>query len=180
MNKTSLKQLITEHKDKLLEDWTTLVYSGYAFDTAGFLRTKNDQFTNPVGWRTTHVGESLIKAITNEHVNIDELNHTLDEFIRVRAVQDFTPEQALAVLFLMKECILKRFKSEIKNNNLWLELWDISSRLDGISLLSFSFYIKNREVMFNLKLEDYKRRHSQIMRKAGLLVAADDPESKDS
>ena len=178
MTKNTLNATVQANRDKILSSWSNKVYATYPFDTAGFLRSSSNQFANPVGGRTINLGELLLDCISGIDVDLDSLKESIEEFVRVRAVQDFSTEHALAVLYLVKESVFELCKAEITQNNLWQELWDLSSRLDGMVLLGFGAYMRSRENMWNLKLEDFKRRNRQIMRRAELLVAADETKTE--
>ena len=174
MAESKLVELIKAKRDTVLTAWANKVYATYPFDTAGFLRSSSNQFSNPVGARTVFLGELLLDSLCGDQVSIEALTEGMEEFIRIRAVQDFTPEQALAVLYLLKECIAELFKAEIVGDRLWPELWELSAQLDGAVLLGFGAYIRSRESMWGLRLEDFKRRNRQITRRAELLVAAEE------
>lgn len=174
MTESKLVELIKAKRDTVLTAWANRVYATYPFDTGGFLRSSSNEFSNPVGARTVFLGELLLDSLCGDPVSIENLTQGMEEFIRIRAVQDFTPEQALAVLYLLKECIADLFKAEIVGNMLWPEMWTLSARLDGAVLLGFGAYMRSRENMWSLRLEDFKRRNHQIMRRAELLVAAEE------
>lgn len=43
------QKIFREQRAVTVEGWINAVYSTYPLQTTGFLRTKNDPFTNPVG-----------------------------------------------------------------------------------------------------------------------------------
>jgi hypothetical protein len=98
----------------------------------------------------------------------DQVLTCLDEIIRIRALQNFTPSQALAFIFLLKIVIREELAEEIRKENLAAELLDLESRIDGLALLGFDVYTKRREKIYEIKADEAKRRISGLMRKTGL------------
>ena len=94
----------------------------------------------------------------------------LDEMIRIRALQNFSPSQALAFIFLLKNVIREELAEEIQKENLAAELQEVESRIDGLALLGFDVYTKRREKIYEIKADEAKRRVSGLMRKTGLDV----------
>jgi hypothetical protein len=98
----------------------------------------------------------------------DQVLTCLDEIIRIRALQNFTPSQALAFIFLLKIVIREELAEEIRKENLAAEILELESRIDGLALLGFDVYTKRREKIYEIKADEAKRRVSGLMRKTGL------------
>ena len=62
MNK-DLKKHLMEKKPVILKRWFDAVADTYAEDTAGFLKKKKAQFTNPVGYTLAEGLEGLFNAL---------------------------------------------------------------------------------------------------------------------
>ena len=98
----NVQKIFREQRAVIVEGWINAVYSTYPLQTTGFLRTKNDPFTNPVGDMTKEAAGLIYDVIAGEHVTPQKIKHALDRFVRLRAVQQYTPSQGLGVFFLMK------------------------------------------------------------------------------
>ena len=98
----NVQKIFREQRAVIVEAWINEVYSTYPLQTTGFLRTKNDPFTNPVGDMTKEAAGLIYDVIAGEHVTPQKIKHALDRFVRLRAVQQYTPSQGLGVFFLMK------------------------------------------------------------------------------
>jgi hypothetical protein len=92
----------------------------------------------------------------------------LDEIIRIRALQDFAPSQALAFIFLLKNVIRQELADEIQQENLAAEILELESRIDGLALLGFDVYSKRREKIYEIRANEMKGRVSLLLRKAGV------------
>jgi hypothetical protein len=158
---------LAEKKSAILGRWLNMIYESYPPETAIFLRKEKNRFDNPAGYRISEGLEGLYGALLQE-MERDQILTCLDEIIRIRALQNFTPSQALAFIFLLKIVIREELSGEIQKENLALELLDLESRIDGLALLGFDVYTKRREKIYEIKADEAKRRVSGLMRKTGL------------
>ena len=144
-----------------------MIYESYPPETAIFLRKEKNRFDNPAGYRISE-GLAGLYGVLLQEMERDQIMACLDEIIRIRALQNFTPSQALAFIFLLKNVIRQELAEEIQQENLAAELLDLESRIDGLALLGFDVYTKRREKIYEIKADEAKRRVSGLMRKTGL------------
>ena len=162
-----LATLLAQKKTAILGCWLNMIYESYPPETAIFLRKEKNHFDNPAGYRLSEGLEGLYDALVQE-MEREKVLAWLDEIIRIRALQNFTPAQALAFIFLLKNVIRQELAEEIQKENLGAEILDIESRIDGLALLGFDVYTKRREKIYEIKADEAKRRISAFMRKSGL------------
>jgi hypothetical protein len=137
----------------ILEKWCRLVLGTYPADAAGFFQREGDRFVNPVGY----VISQEIKTIYDEllhGMNLEKLTHSLDEIIRIRAVQDFLPSRATGFIFLLKQAAREELAGEITGKPVSGELLDFESRIDGLALLAFDVYMKCREKICEIRVSE--------------------------
>jgi hypothetical protein len=159
--------LLSQKKAAILGQWLAMIYDSYPPETAIFLRKEKNRFDNPAGYRLSEGLAGLYNVLLQE-MERDQIMACLDEIIRIRALQNFTPSQALAFIFLLKNVIRLELAEEIRKENLAAELLDLESRIDGLALLGFDVYTKRREKIYEIKADEAKRRVSGLMRKTGL------------
>jgi len=158
---------LTEKKSAILGRWLTSIYESYPPETAIFLQREKDRFDNPVGYRISAGLEGLYGALLQE-METDQILAFLDEIIRIRAIQDFAPSQALAFIFLLKNIVREELADEIQKENLEEQVRDLEYRIDGLSLLGFDVYSKRREKLYEARAQEIKSRVSAFLRKAGI------------
>ena len=158
---------LAQKKSAILGRWLTTIYESYPPETAIFLRKEKNRFDNPVGQRIAEGLEGLYGALVQGMENEQVLDY-LDQIIRIRAIQNFTPARALAFIFLLKNVIREELADEIQEENLAAEVLDLESRIDGLALMGFDVYSKCRERIYEVKANEMKGRVSFIMRKAGI------------
>jgi hypothetical protein len=150
----------------------------YAPDAALFFKNQGDGFLNPVGGTTRSILEKLFEAILKK-TDADSIAVTLEPLIKIRAVQNFSPSQAVGFLFVLKTIIHKELKKELKKINPE-ELVSIDARIDSLALIGFDIFMRCREKIYDLKTNTERSKIYTAFARAGLIkeIAADEPDLK--
>jgi len=145
-----------------------------------FLKKQKDRFANPVGYTISQGIEGLFEELL-QGMDSGKVSSFLDNIVRVRAVQDFPPSQAMAFIFLLKKVIKEELKSEIRENGLAEELLIFESKIDALALLSFDIYMKCREKIYEIRVKEVKNSVHMLLRKANLIceIPEQEPDIKD-
>jgi len=157
-----LSSLLEQHREHIKDEWIRRIANTYPLKTARFLREKHDEFANPVGSTLEKAITSLFSEIINE-CDPDRIAGLLDDIIRIRAVQDFSPSAAVAIVFMIKDIVRDRLAGEIKKGDLTEELFTFESTVDRIALLAFDVYMKCREKVWEIKMNDVMQRPFMLM-----------------
>jgi hypothetical protein len=171
-----LKSLLKEKKSNILKRWTDLILNTYPAESAMFFRNQKNKFSNPVGSIIVQGAGDILDEIFQES-NSDDMSTFLDNIIRVRAVQNFTPSQAVSFIFLLKKVLRDEFESEIRDNGLAGELLVVESRIDDLALLSFDIFMKCREKIYELKAMELNNQTYSLLKKAKLIVDLEEQET---
>ncbi|MBQ9405847.1 MAG: RsbRD N-terminal domain-containing protein [Desulfovibrio sp.] len=164
--------IFRKHKDEVTRLWTESVFKTYPLETTGFLRTKQDPFGNPVGHMTKEAAAALYDAVIGESVDIEDTRKALDRFIKLRAVQKFTPSQGLGVFSLMKPLLRTHVLPELLIKKKLHDYLEAESRLDSLTLLAFDMYVKDREILAESRITEIRNQYAQLARWAQRLNAA--------
>ncbi|WP_432738436.1 RsbRD N-terminal domain-containing protein [Maridesulfovibrio sp. FT414] len=160
----SLVQKLSERKKDLAAKWFELVLSTYPRETQAVWKSNNDKFTNPVGITIKKVTGELYDLIL-QWKSADEIAKSLDELIRIRAVQDFAPSKALSFVFLFKKLLRDEFMDELRQEGKLDELLAFEARIDNLGLIAFDIYTKNRDLITQMRIEEVKRSHHMLRRR---------------
>jgi len=150
-----------------LKRWLNVIFESYPPETAVFLKKEKDHFDNPVGHRIAEGLAGLYDTFIQD-METDKVIHYLDEIIRIRALQDFNPSQALAFIFLLKNVIREELANPILAEKLGAEVLEFESRIDGLALMAFDVYSKRREKIYEIRANEKKGRVNLLLRKAGI------------
>ena len=161
----NLESLLIEKKSVILERWYCVILERYPSDTGRFLKKNKDRFDNPVAYEFRKGMEGIYEALVHG-MDRDNISSFLDRIISIRAVQDFPPSGAIAFIFLLKKAIRDTLELEIRKNGISDELTERESRIDGLALLCFDVYMKRREKIYEIKLNEIKNRAGGLLRRA--------------
>ncbi len=120
-----------------------------------FLKQEKDRFANPVGYTISQEIETLYEGLL-QGVASDKLITSLDNIIRIRAVQDFSPSQAVSFVFRLKQAIRDELDKEIHEGQISKELLKFESKIDELALLAFDIYMKCRENIYEIRVNKLK------------------------
>ena len=168
----TVEELLAANREAVVQDWYSHILETYPPETAKLWKKGGDPFHNPVAVRSKEccqaVVDYLVKASDEEA--LEAAISAMDEIIRVRAVQNFSPSQAAGFLFLLKKAVRERLWNDVKQSGAWAEFVALESRIDGLALASLDLYAKCREKLFEIKLSELKREHMQLLTRAQLIV----------
>ncbi|MEG2004597.1 MAG: RsbRD N-terminal domain-containing protein [Bilophila sp.] len=160
----SAEDFVSARREQAIRAWTDAVYAMYPFETTGFIRTQKDRFANPVGHATVAAAGEIYNAVCGQDVAMDTVHGALAELIRIRAVQDMRPEQAVGVLFLLKPVLRELFLVDMLASGKLDDYLEMESRLDSLVLIAFGMYVADREQVYAERVSEQRRGGSQLAR----------------
>jgi hypothetical protein len=153
----SLNHLLAKKKKAILQQWFDRTLGTYPIDTQVFFRQHGDPFANPVGSAIFGALEGLLMELM-EKGDPEKTRSLLDNILRMRAIQDFSPSQAVVFLPMLKGILKEEIGEEVRQNRLYEEWLALESRIDDFLLLAFDIYMECREKIFQLKTQDLRSR----------------------
>ena len=154
----AVHQIITENFHSILAEWQETFFATYG--SADFLRRKTDPFANPVGSTISRCIEEILLLLRTNSA-IEAFHAPLDGIIRIRAVQEFTPSQALAPFFVIRPLLKKHAEKE--ERSLTAADWSL---VDNLLLLAFDIYMTCREQLYQTKLKEMTSGNRMIIKNA--------------
>ena len=164
-----LKIFLSDKGPSIIKKWRDVILKTYPDDTQRFLRKEKDQFSNPVG----HIIGKDIEALYNELISegdTDKILSCLENIIRIRAVQDFKPSQAIAFVIQLKDIIRQELGGKSPINGFSSELQEFENRIDDIALLAFDIYSQCRQKIYEMRVNDVKNQVGNFLKRADLTL----------
>ncbi len=163
----SLERMLAKHKTSILTRWFDLTVQTYPPDSRKFFKSQTNRFANPVGW-TISEGMALIfdVLVAGQGLESQEVRAFLDGIIRIRAVQDFSPAEAVSFVYLLKAAAREALGADLLDEGVVHEFLAFESRIDKLALLAFDKYVECREKIFELRANELKNRTSRILARA--------------
>lgn len=170
-----LKDLLLERKANILAKWFDRIIESYPPDSSNFLKNQKDRFSNPIGSRISEGINGLFDVLLQDS-DPETIYPFLDEIIRMKAVQDFSPSQAVSFIFLLKKVLRETMEREIGEHSVFDELTLLESRIDELALLSFDIFMKCRERIYEIKADEVKRMTFRLLQRANLVCEVQGPD----
>ena len=174
----NLESFLLRQRSSVINKWVDCVVATYAPETARLLKKETNQFANPVG-HTIHHG---IEAVYDELLrgwDGEKLASHLDRILRIRAVQEFSPAQAISFVFHLKQIVRDELQQHIKEIQIPAsEVAAFEAKVDDLALLAFGIYTQCRERLYEVRLTEFKTRTYRLLQRANLLAEIPDWEAK--
>lgn len=175
--------ILAQKRQAVLDQWLGLVLDTYAPETAALWKKKKDPFANPVRYRFEIGLKGILDGLLAGAAIPDPAVFApfLDEIVRVRAVQDFTPAQATSFMFLLKKVVRELLWEELHQGGDWVGLLAFESTVDILALLAFDIYTSCREKIFEIRINQTKLQYDRLLKRSGLVCdfSTEGPETPD-
>jgi hypothetical protein len=150
-----LQNHINEERKTISKQWVKSLLDDYPADASAIFMKLKDRFANPVGTNAVEALNKILDIIFDFSTELS-LTPEMEQLIKVRAVQNFTPEQSLGFIFRLKKILRDNFKkAKVLEKNIDTVL-TIESRIDGMAIKLFNFYMQSREQVFNIRVNELK------------------------
>jgi hypothetical protein len=150
-----LEKLLAEKKAVIVKKWFHALADTYHPQTSEFLKGKASRFANPVGSTFAAELERLYDCFQAE-AEPEAVHTCLDRIIRIRAIQDFSPSQAVHFIFQLKTLIREELGEAVEREQLHEDLYLVESRLDRLALAAFDIYMSRREKIYELREKEIR------------------------
>jgi len=169
----NLKHLLKEKRSPIVKKWCEAVLATYPEQSQKFLRNQKDGIANPIGSTISQGLESIFDELLNDPES-DEISLFLDNIIRVRAIQDFSPSQAVSFMFQLKGIAREELQTEVGQEEISEELLSFEAEIDGLAMRCFDIYTGCREKIFEIRVNEVRNQSARLLKMAGLVCEISD------
>jgi len=150
------QKFLKENRDTILKMWVDQTINTYKPEMVRFLKKEKDQFSNPVRNTIITSLEKIIDSMLNG-IGVEEY-HGLEDIIKLRAVQEFSPSEALSFLFSLKKIIRDGILNSEQNSQIISEAFIMDEKFDTLYALAFDIYNDCRIKIQEIKISEIKSR----------------------
>lgn len=147
----SLNEALKRNEEKILALWTERTLDTY--ESSSFFKKSQDSFANPVGMNIREGLTALFRLLV---AGAEQFAKPLDQIIRIRAVQNFTPSQAVAPILDVKSVVRQIFSADNECRALLPELIPFDAEVDRAVLQAFDLYMECRERLHKARIRELK------------------------
>jgi hypothetical protein len=166
----TLKDALAERKPAIVQEWFEAALASYHHDARGSLRKVKAQFANPVGFDLAQGLDGLFDALQRGVIS-DEVGTFLDAIVRIRAVQDFAPSEALGFLLRIKQIVREVLgPALLAERGVTEALAAFDSAADDLVLYAFDLYMRCREKIYDLKAQEARSMTFRLLQKAQMIA----------
>ena len=148
-----LSDALANKRKDILSLWIERTLDSYT--SSGFFKRSKDPFANPVG---VSIATGLTALFDLLLANADQsaFLEPLDTVVRIRAVQEFTPSQALAPFLELKWVVKQVFSAGKETRPLLTTLDDLDCTIDRMALAAVDIYTACREQLYRNRVQELK------------------------
>lgn len=157
-----LPGFLNSKRKAIVDRWMDLALQVYPEDSARFMRQEKDRFGNPVGRITREALETVFEGLVTGRTT-GEMRESLDEMLRLRAVQDLPPSQAVGFVFLLKRAIRELLDEVEADRAPPAALSALDSAIDRLGLEAFDLFMECREKIYDLRAREIRRRTASLL-----------------
>ena len=150
-----LYELLIKYKSSIVSKWIKLIIDSYSIESSKFFNMEKNQFSNPVGTTISTNAASIFDEIVGSK-DFEKITLLLTDIIKMRAIQDFSPSEAVGIVFLLKKVIREELNEEINQEKIFDEFAELEFVIDKTALIAFDLYMESREKVFQIRLNDEK------------------------
>ena len=169
-----LRDALQPHRSEALDRWRGLVFDSYPEEAVRFFRSEKDGFKNPVGQSIHRATERIFDGALLGR-DAEGVPEALEAIVRIRAVQDFSPPEAVGFVFLLKRAVREVLEAASREGAPATVFSDLESRVDVLALAAFETYARCREELFEIRLRASQRRVAVLLERYGREVPESDP-----
>ena len=162
--------LIARRQAAIAEGWLGLVGKTHLANWSGMPSRSRDDFADPAFCLMRKCIEAMVEALDSGVVQ-EKLAPSMEGFLKLLALQEFSPSQAIQFVFAVRP-LLRRELSLEPNSPESLALDD---RVDDIALIAMDIYSRCREKVYEARYNQLKKLHYVMVERACRDLAKDEP-----
>jgi len=152
----SVYSIIEENHSKILKLWKERFFSDIFEEEAKSYFLKEEIFS------------SILKEIKPEF-SLDALLPYLERLAQLLAVHVPSAKRAMGTFLKLKGIIRENFGDEILEHFGVEGLLQMEDLINSLIVLTFDFYMKYRERLFEIRYEEWKRNNYLLLKRAGIV-----------
>lgn len=162
-----LDRALSDKRSTIVERWLRIVMDTYSDEGAKSMRRQSDRFANPAGHLiTTGIGDLFDELLAGARV--EQAAEALTEMLKLRALQDLTPTQAVGFVGALKKVV----RAE-PGLSLTQAQWDeLDERVDRLQLCAFDVYMRCRERVYEVRYNQLKKMNYTLLERANRMFGA--------
>ncbi|MDR1184824.1 MAG: RsbRD N-terminal domain-containing protein [Coriobacteriales bacterium] len=153
--KSSIYSVLDEKRTHILSAWQSVVASRYG-SNAPVGQAAVKRFSYPIEHVLNKGMSELLDWLIDGNESTD-VQPYLEDICKLRAVQDYSPANALSFIFDLKDVTWTTLKASDSLSTQVMELRDVEHRIDSLMLMAFDEYSKHRARIAQIRIDEMRR-----------------------
>ncbi len=151
-----IAERLAQHRSAIIKLWRDDMLGCYPEEGRVQFEKDADPFANPIGVAIRETSGPLFDFLAGGSESGD-VNAFLDRLLRPRAIQQLEPSEAVGFIFRLKDIVrtVLADRGGIDQNG---EFYEFSRRVDRLGLIAFDVFMKCREDLFSIRLNEVRNR----------------------
>ncbi|MEW6594453.1 MAG: RsbRD N-terminal domain-containing protein [Thermodesulfobacteriota bacterium] len=159
-----LHEFLAEEKGEILPRWISAVLDTYPTDAARIFKREQDRFANPIGYNTEQALTRLYDLLfVSPTPDLTQVAPALEEFVKIRAVQDFAPSAAVGLIHALKKVVRAACSAKDAPAVSVAQWQELEERLDLVAGMVFDLYMACRERLFQTRVQEIRSRNHHVV-----------------
>jgi hypothetical protein len=164
----TIEDFLIRNREKICRDWEEKTLSSYSKHASNLYGRDKNRFSNPVGNQLRSAISLCFQYLIEAETSPETLTPVLSDFIRIRAVQDFRPSDAVGFILQLKDVVWELLNNHPELDRLVTEWVRIQSKIDCLTCLAFDIYVESRQRVFEVRIKELKRTGYRYLREIDL------------
>jgi len=148
-----------------VRNWIRVAMEAYPAESLGVLKRNKDQFANPM----PHIISKNIELLFDEllkGVDAERTSPILAEIVKLKAVQDFTPGQALKFVFDLKDVLFDLKHKKIEGEAMpYDQIRPFELEIDKLARLAFDIYVGCKVKLYEIRANEIRNQTHMLIRR---------------
>lgn len=169
MDNNTGNEIIYARREKWISKWFEGLMHSYPEESARFFKDTRDPFSNPVGSALEKGIRALFDVVSADIFDSRAAHEALEPMIRIRALQEFSPSEALGFIPKIKSIIKQDPAVKEQGGAAADSLGRIADNSDKALLTAFDLYMDCKKHVYNLRARQARDGVRQLLIKKELI-----------
>jgi hypothetical protein len=153
---------LRESREGLIAKWQQAVIDSYPEGAGKFLSVNKSQFGNPIGFALQQDLPKIFDELSGS-MNQEVLSSSIENIIKLRAVQEFTPSEAIGFINLLKVIIISEVQSMMTDKTFADSYFQFDKNIEIANGIAFEKYLEMKLKLSEIKINEIRNRNQKMV-----------------
>ncbi len=151
-------KIILRQKQSIITQWRQSIIGSYPAESGSYLLENKNKFANPIGFTLANSLPVIVDAVIDGCLSADA-KKSLDDIIKIRAVQEFKPSEAIGFVASLRAIVLSEISDEANLSD-FLHTEKIFNEINDYTI---NTYVCFKEKIYDIKANEQLRTFEKMV-----------------